>query len=565
MDEHFGAYVRRAQDGEVTAFDWLVRRFQDRAVGYACALLTDPMAAEDAAQEAFVEAFQCLKTLREPNAFPVFLRRIIFKQCDRIRRVFHPPMLSLDAVGELSSGIEPLPLFLASEKEVQVRSALHSLPPPERETTLLYYLGGSSVAEIAAFLEIPRTTVKNRLHTARKRLRKELWEMAEEILPSEKPSRDDAFARRVLRELVGEFEKQRNADPHTADRSLLVKGREQLNAILDEGVQLDWDTVFSGFQLLLRQDDDEGIIRLTGQYLRQPLSDSEGTWAHYFHMNYLACANHPKETIDAQKQMDSFLAGRSPHIKEYWPFVPVPDREAGRMAADAIPYWVWCKSHEFALAYRKVGKLSEYIANVEQVFATVPPSDTNRSYRFYCLRMLCGLHESEEGQAEARKYIARMAALGDEVADPQEAEHWRMKASGHELNLYRSLNNREAARRLGAEMVVRLEAMEPIPPGWVRGERHNTTHSLAYVGAYDLALPLFEANLASGGHMNGWGYLIHAATVWGATKDRTQTLALIREAACYDNREVLPLFADTPTLGEMASDPEFVAAAQKPV
>ncbi|NKB72056.1 MAG: hypothetical protein GKR89_33680 [Candidatus Latescibacteria bacterium] len=62
--------VNRAQDGDIDAYDGLVRRFQDMAVGYAYALLGDFYLAEDAAQEAFLGAYQNLAQLRTASAFP---------------------------------------------------------------------------------------------------------------------------------------------------------------------------------------------------------------------------------------------------------------------------------------------------------------------------------------------------------------------------------------------------------------------------------------------------------------------------------------------------------------
>ncbi|NIR02616.1 MAG: RNA polymerase subunit sigma-24, partial [Gemmatimonadales bacterium] len=60
--------------------------FQDMAVGYAYSILGDFHLAEDAAQEAFVQAYLDLRKLRVPQAFPSWLRRIVFKQCDRFTR-----------------------------------------------------------------------------------------------------------------------------------------------------------------------------------------------------------------------------------------------------------------------------------------------------------------------------------------------------------------------------------------------------------------------------------------------------------------------------------------------
>ena len=78
--------IRDAQAGQRDTLRNLVLRYQDLAVGYAFSLLGDYHLAEDAAQEALIAMVRSLGQLREPAAFVGWLRTIVFKQCDRIRR-----------------------------------------------------------------------------------------------------------------------------------------------------------------------------------------------------------------------------------------------------------------------------------------------------------------------------------------------------------------------------------------------------------------------------------------------------------------------------------------------
>ena len=77
--------VERAQAGEREAFDRLLEVSWDGAIRYTTALV-GPDTAPDAVQAAFVEAWRDLPTLRNPAAFSAWLRRILYKQCDRLRR-----------------------------------------------------------------------------------------------------------------------------------------------------------------------------------------------------------------------------------------------------------------------------------------------------------------------------------------------------------------------------------------------------------------------------------------------------------------------------------------------
>ncbi len=73
--EELETLVTQAQKGDMHAYCTLVGLFQDMAYGYSFSLLGDFHLAQDAAQEAFVEAYRNLPQLREPAAFAGWFRR----------------------------------------------------------------------------------------------------------------------------------------------------------------------------------------------------------------------------------------------------------------------------------------------------------------------------------------------------------------------------------------------------------------------------------------------------------------------------------------------------------
>jgi RNA polymerase sigma factor (sigma-70 family) len=184
--------VDRARGGDADAFAVVVRRFQDMAVGYGYSILHDFQLAEDAAQEAFFEAYRTLPKLREPAAFAGWFRRIVFKQCDRITR------RHLVATVPLDTAIEPVQPRDEEERKAQVVEAMRHLPEHERSTMTLFYIGGYSMEEVATFLEVPVSTIKGRLHSARERLRTILVDSVADDLRSRRPSRNEAFATAVV-------------------------------------------------------------------------------------------------------------------------------------------------------------------------------------------------------------------------------------------------------------------------------------------------------------------------------------------------------------------------------
>ena len=179
--EELATLVVEAQEGDLDTYGVIVRRCQGMALATAYARLQDRHLAEDAVQEAFVQAYRDLKHLRTPAAFPGWLKRIVLKYCDRATRGKKLPTLGLECAAEVRSTV-PGPDDELHRKELRQRvlDAVQALPQHQRTTTQLFYVDGYSQKEVAAFMEVPVTTVKKRLHDARKRLKKSMLYIEEE-------------------------------------------------------------------------------------------------------------------------------------------------------------------------------------------------------------------------------------------------------------------------------------------------------------------------------------------------------------------------------------------------
>jgi RNA polymerase sigma factor (sigma-70 family) len=190
------ARAARVEKGQ--AFGEIVRRYQDLAFACAYAILGDFHLSEDAAQEAFIAAWRNLDQLRQPQAFPGWLKRIVLSQCSRLTRGKQVATVCLDAAAEIAAtGGEPAAAYEARERREQVFAAIRELPDAERIAIALFYVGDYSQNEIAAFLEVPLTTVKKRLYSARQRLQEGMQDMVRDTLRELRPSRDGRFAETV--------------------------------------------------------------------------------------------------------------------------------------------------------------------------------------------------------------------------------------------------------------------------------------------------------------------------------------------------------------------------------
>ncbi len=175
--------TRRARQGETGAsnsFEGLIQRYQDMAFGYALSLLRDYHLAQDATQEALFIAYMNLPTLRERAAFPGWLRGIVHHQCCRYLRKRRFDTIPLDdAIGVPGAAIGPAQYLERREALDHILAAIGALPDAQREVAVLYYIKDYAQREIAAFLDVPVSTVNNRLHAARQQLRGELRPMTE--------------------------------------------------------------------------------------------------------------------------------------------------------------------------------------------------------------------------------------------------------------------------------------------------------------------------------------------------------------------------------------------------
>ncbi len=185
--------VIRARTGDRRAFAALLDRHLPVLVTLCRRLLGDMLLAEDAAQEAALQAFLDLDRLRQPDRFGAWLMGIGLNMCRRMLRLRSQDAWSWEAMVGGSLVREPVdvtpgPEDRAESVELQarVRQAVAALPVGQRTAVLLCYLRGLSYAETALLLGIEVSAVRTRLHKARARLQQTLWSVwMEETMATE--------------------------------------------------------------------------------------------------------------------------------------------------------------------------------------------------------------------------------------------------------------------------------------------------------------------------------------------------------------------------------------------
>ena len=177
VDQQELDWVRKAQQGDRQAFGALVHSHRQGVVNVVYRMCGDVHLAEDAAQMAFLKAWQHLSRFRPGSSFRNWVYRIAANSAlDDLRRereTLDPQEIDLPA-----PGLAPEERVEHGQRAERVRQTVLSLPEASRVVLVLREYEGLSYQEIAETLDIPMGTVMSRLSYARKRL---LEMLSEEI------------------------------------------------------------------------------------------------------------------------------------------------------------------------------------------------------------------------------------------------------------------------------------------------------------------------------------------------------------------------------------------------
>jgi RNA polymerase sigma-70 factor (ECF subfamily) len=181
------ALIRRYLEGDISAFDELMRAHEDRVFATCLRMMRNRDEALDATQDVFLTVFRKADRYKEQAAFSTWLYRVSINMCyDHLRRRKRKRTESMPDHFDPSdprSGDE----FDAVELRPDIDAALATISPDFRAAVVLVDLEGMSLDVAADTLDVPIGTVKSRLFRARKQLSQELGNFA----PGFEHPRDD--------------------------------------------------------------------------------------------------------------------------------------------------------------------------------------------------------------------------------------------------------------------------------------------------------------------------------------------------------------------------------------
>jgi RNA polymerase sigma factor (sigma-70 family) len=174
-----GHFINKCLSGEIEAFGFLVDKYRESIFAFAYSKLCNVDDAEDVTQEVFLKAYKDLRSLRRWDSFATWLYSITNNICKnylrtQARRIDKKLSANQDSVTykSISPNSESDDPMIDSLNE-----ALNILPEIYRQVLTLYYISGKNSEEIARFLSISPSAVRQRLSRARTELKEEILAM----------------------------------------------------------------------------------------------------------------------------------------------------------------------------------------------------------------------------------------------------------------------------------------------------------------------------------------------------------------------------------------------------
>lgn len=173
--------VQRARRGDLAAYDELVRRYQERIYATVYHMTSNHEDANDLAQEAFIKAYQALKTFKGGSSFYTWVYRIaVNKTINFLKQRKNRSQMSLNDV-DFNAEHDPDLVALISDRtprrevgltelQEKLNEAMQKLSEPHRLAVTLHDVQGMSHEEIAKVMDCNIGTVRSRLFYARQQL-----------------------------------------------------------------------------------------------------------------------------------------------------------------------------------------------------------------------------------------------------------------------------------------------------------------------------------------------------------------------------------------------------------
>jgi RNA polymerase sigma factor (sigma-70 family) len=166
-------WIQEVLAGNKHSYTHIINKYKNPLYATILRMTKNPQDAQDFVQEAFIKVYHQLGKYDGKGSFSSWIYRVAVNHClDEFRKKsYHIQKVELSE-DKFENPSHPEVIFLKKERSRQLERVVATLPEDERMIILLRYVNELSYDEISELLDIPVTTVRNKLHRAKMKMRK---------------------------------------------------------------------------------------------------------------------------------------------------------------------------------------------------------------------------------------------------------------------------------------------------------------------------------------------------------------------------------------------------------
>ena len=557
--------IRKILSGDDAAFGILVEKHQKSVHALIWRKIGDYHYAEEIMQDAFLQAYKKLATLKNPNQFAGWLYVIANRLCiDWMRkqkwiRKQKPAMQSLEGtrleeIEESSYTYHMSEQWVAERTEYChefVQKLLDKLPENERTVVTLYYLDEMPTKEIGKFLGVPVNTIASRLHRARKRLQTDQEFLDQEFFGhlelSDNLKENIMSQLEQLRSTFDSFMEQIKSDPASREDILKEAANEIEDAlkgeITSELVHLAVDEMYSRMGSL----GMEKRVPLLRRYMNDAPDNSERYWSHKSLVHSLGFLRRNREAIEEQTRLYRWAGKQS---EKYVLRIISNPNTAGCWAAE--------------------GRIDDWIQLYNEASERLDNPEVSQYSRCDFLQFGAEILRKNDRLEEALLELEKLERANGKPGWRTYFRFW-LAVRENRLLLYSKQEDWDRFDQVYTETntfiegeLKKLDAGFPVNTYELIWAAHNVGCCLVWAKKYNEGKRLLQLAIDLGNY-NDYNHFMLAVSIWASEKNREKTLHHLKVAqdeyvvTSYNYLDgYYSSFLKTPEFSDVKDDPEFL-------
>ena len=558
--------IRKILSGDEAAFGILVEKYQKSVHALVWRKIGDYHYAEDIMQDAFLQAYKKLSTLKNPNQFAGWLYVIANRLCidwtrkQKSMRKQKPAMQSLEDTRRKEIEESSYKHYVSEQQVTEsteychalVRKLLDKLPENERTVVTLFYLDEMSTKEISKFLGVSANTIASRLHRARKRLQADQERLVQEVFDdlqlAENLKEDIVKQLESIQSKFDSFMAQAKSDP-TSGADILTEAHNQIEDALKGEITSELAHLAHEVYKYMGKLGKEKSVSLHRKYLDVAADNKERFWSHRQLSVCLAMLRQNREAIEEQVRLYRWTCENM---------------------SDADVLYVLSSCLEHAGCWRAEGRIDDWIQLYNDASQRLENPELSRYDRCNFLQIGSEILRSYGRSDETLLGMEKLERFNDEPDWEHYFRFW-LAVRTNWLLVYSSWEDWDRFDQALAEVDTFIEGeMEKRDAGHTvnLGNLHWAAHDigccLVWLQKYNEAKRLLQISIDLDA-VNDYGHFMLAVSTWASERDREKTLHHLKFAndivlAAWNRGKYYQSFLGTPEFADVKDDPEFLKA-----